>query len=171
MRVNDGLELDESQLDPGIRLIDVLREQLGLTGTKEACGRGECGACTVLVDGRPVLACITLARRVSGEVHTIEGLAEEGEALRVAFARRAAFQCGFCTPGQIVRGVSLLRSGVPQDERSLREAIVGNVCRCTGYAGVLDALRDASDGSESRSEEHMSDHQPHHQAMWKEHAR
>ena len=147
MLVNGTVHVDQDRLAPGTRLIDVLREQLGLTGTKEGCGRGECGACTVLVDGRPVLSCIQLAVRVTGEVETVEGLAEESRPLRQAFARRAAFQCGFCTPGQIVRGTALLRRGLPVTEGELRRALSGNICRCTGYQGIVDALRDAADGS------------------------
>ena len=111
MLVN-GVSVERAALAPDERLLDVLRDRLRLTGTKEACGRGECGACTVLVDGRPVLSCITLAARVTGSVETIEGLADESRPLREAFAERGAFQCGFCTPGQIVRGVSLLRSEI-----------------------------------------------------------
>ena len=141
MRVNDGTEVPHETLPANVRLLDVLRETLGLTGTKEACGRGECGACTVLVDGRPVLACITLACRVDGHVETVEGLAEEAAGLREQFARTAAFQCGFCTPGQIVRGVSLLREGLPATDAELRHAISGNICRCTGYQSIVEALR------------------------------
>ena len=129
---------------PGDRLLDVLRDALGLIGTKEACGRGECGACTVLVDGRPMLSCLLLAARVVGRVETVEGLAEEGRDLRAAFADEGAFQCGFCTPGHIVRGVALLREGVPGDERELRRAISGNICRCTGYTGIVRAIRRAA---------------------------
>lgn len=159
MIVNGLHEVDESRIAPDARLIDVLRDQLGLTGTKEGCGRGECGACTVLVDGDPVLACITLARRVSGSVETVEGVAEEGRRLREAFARRSAFQCGFCTPGQIVRGVALLRDGLPEDEQELRCAISGNICRCTGYEGIVDALQDAA-GSAPATDE------PYHRDRW-----
>jgi aerobic-type carbon monoxide dehydrogenase small subunit (CoxS/CutS family) len=144
MRVNQNDQVDQRALPPTTRLLDVLRDQLGLTGTKEACARGECGACTVLVDGRPVLACITLACRVSGHVETIEGLAEEAADLRASFARRSAFQCGFCTPGQIVRGLSLLRGGLPTDDGRLREALSGNICRCTGYQGIVQAIRDTA---------------------------
>lgn len=164
MRVNGDMELDETALPPQTRLIDVIRGPAGLTGTKESCGRGECGACTVLVDGRPVLACIVLACRVSGDVETVEGLAEEAAALRRAFARRAAFQCGFCTPGQIVRGVALLRQGIPADERELRHAISGNVCRCTGYEGIVDAIRDAA-AEDTASQDDRQD--PYHIDRWK----
>jgi aerobic-type carbon monoxide dehydrogenase small subunit (CoxS/CutS family) len=138
----NGVEVaDMSEIDPGERLLDVLRDRLGLTGTKEGCGRGECGACTVLVGGTPVLSCITLAGRVREPVETIEGLGEEASALSGAFADTGGFQCGFCTPGQIVRGVSLLRRGLPDTDTELRRAMSGNVCRCTGYNGIIDALR------------------------------
>jgi aerobic-type carbon monoxide dehydrogenase small subunit (CoxS/CutS family) len=130
----------EIGVEPDDRLLDVLRDRLGLLGTKEACGRGECGACTVLVRGRPVMSCLVLAARVDS-VETIEGLREEARALREAFAETGAFQCGFCTPGQIVRGVALLREGLPADEQTLRREISGNICRCTGYSGIVRALR------------------------------
>lgn len=143
MWVNETVWIDPSSLSPHERLLDVVRDRFGLTGTKEACGRGECGACTVLVDGVPVLACITLAARVTGDVTTVEGLAEEATPLRAAFADCGAFQCGFCTPGQIVRGTALLRAGLPESDPELRREMSGNVCRCTGYAGIIDALRTA----------------------------
>ena len=130
----------EVVVDPGDRLLDVLRDRLGLLGTKQACGRGECGACTVLVRGRPVMSCLVLAARADS-VETIEGLRDEARALREAFADAGAFQCGFCTPGQIVRGVALLREGLPADDQALRREISGNICRCTGYAGIVRALR------------------------------
>jgi aerobic-type carbon monoxide dehydrogenase small subunit (CoxS/CutS family) len=130
----------EVGVEPDDRLLDVLRDRLGLLGTKEACGRGECGACTVLVRGRPVMSCLVLAARVDS-VETIEGLREEARALREAFADTGAFQCGFCTPGQIVRGVALLREGLPADEQALRREISGNICRCTGYSGIVRALQ------------------------------
>jgi aerobic-type carbon monoxide dehydrogenase small subunit (CoxS/CutS family) len=139
--VNGTEFLEETDVAPGDRLLDVLRDRLGLSGTKEGCGRGECGACTVLVGGVPVLSCITLAARVSGPVETIEGLTEEASDLASAFADTGGFQCGFCTPGQIVRGVSLLRQGLPATDGELRRAMSGNVCRCTGYNGIIDALR------------------------------
>jgi aerobic-type carbon monoxide dehydrogenase small subunit (CoxS/CutS family) len=145
VRVNDQeVSLEALGVSPDGRLLDVIRGPLGLKGTKEGCGRGECGACTVLVDGRPALACIILASRVTGHVETVEGVADEAEPLRAAFADCGAFQCGFCTPGQIVRGVSLLRDGLPADDTALRRAISGNVCRCTGYVGIVAALRAAA---------------------------
>jgi aerobic-type carbon monoxide dehydrogenase small subunit (CoxS/CutS family) len=141
MRINGVRDVRPDAVAADARLLDVLRDDLGLTGTKEACGRGECGACTVLLDGRPVLACILLASRVTGDVRTIEGLAEECADLREQFAATAGFQCGFCTPGQLVRGIALLRAGLPADDDELRWAISGNVCRCTGYQGIVAALR------------------------------
>jgi len=132
---------------PEKRLLDLLRDDLGLTGAKEGCGRGECGACTVLIDGVAVLSCITLAARVDGEVTTIEGLGEDGDKLREAFVDHGAFQCGFCTPGQIVRCIALLAQGLPEDDHELRRQMSGNICRCTGYVGIMAALREA-DGRE-----------------------
>jgi len=115
-----------------------------LTGTKEACGRGECGACTVLVNGRPVLSCITLVETVIGPVETIEGLAEANTDLREAFADCGGFQCGFCTPGQVVRASALLKEEWPQSadakESFVRHRMSGNICRCTGYTGIVDAV-------------------------------
>jgi aerobic-type carbon monoxide dehydrogenase small subunit (CoxS/CutS family) len=160
--VNGTIEVDTESLAPGTRLIDVLRGELALTGTKEACGMGECGACTVLVDGRAVLSCITLAKRVTGTVETVEGVAEQAGALREAFARRSAFQCGFCTPGQIVRGVALLRDGLPDCEADLRRAVSGNVCRFTGYEGIVDALCDAAAAGANEVAS------PHHRDRWKD---
>ena len=138
LRVN-GREANV-ELAPGDTLLHVLREQLRLVGAKESCGRGECGACTVLVDGQPVMSCVMLASLVRGEVTTIEGIAEPARDLREAFADAGAFQCGFCTPGQIVRAEALLRGGGVPDERTVREAMSGNVCRCTGYTQIVDAV-------------------------------
>jgi aerobic-type carbon monoxide dehydrogenase small subunit (CoxS/CutS family) len=139
-------------ISPGDRLLDVLRDRLGLTGTKKACARGECGACTVLVGGRAVNSCVILASTLRPEqaVQTVEGLAEEALPLRRAFADEAAFQCGFCTPGQIVNGVALLRKGLPESDAELRHCLSGNICRCTGYISILRALRAAADVSEGQ---------------------
>ena len=128
------------EIGAGETLLDVLRDRLRLTGAKEACGRGECGACTVLIDGVPVFSCVTLAALVNGEVTTVEGLAEDARDLREAFADHGAFQCGFCTPGQIVRGAALIRTGEPASEAKIREQMSGNVCRCTGYTQIVDAV-------------------------------
>jgi aerobic-type carbon monoxide dehydrogenase small subunit (CoxS/CutS family) len=128
----------------GLRLIDFLRDTLGLIGAKEGCGRGECGACTVLVDGHPILSCIALTETVAGEISTIEGLAGECVALRQAFADHGSFQCGFCTPGQIVRAAALLHEPWPDNPREheafVRRRMSGNICRCTGYTGIVDAI-------------------------------
>jgi aerobic-type carbon monoxide dehydrogenase small subunit (CoxS/CutS family) len=130
----------EVEIEPGDSLLDVLRDRLRLTGAKEACGRGECGACTVLVDGTPVMSCVTLAALVRGEVTTIEGLADEARDLREAFADAGAFQCGYCTPGQLVRATALLREGMPSGEHAVRVQMSGNICRCTGYTQIVDAV-------------------------------
>ncbi|WP_422033959.1 (2Fe-2S)-binding protein [Reyranella sp.] len=134
----------EISAPPGMTLLAVLRGTLNLKGAKEACGRGECGSCTVLIDGVPVMACLTLAARVRGEVTTVEGLTEEFEDLREAFADLGGFQCGFCTSGQLVRAAALLRAGLPatraEAERVIRYEMSGNICRCTGYNGIVDAI-------------------------------
>lgn len=131
-------------LPAGTPLLDALRDTLGLTGSKEACGRGECGACTVLLDGRPILSCLALVDDTRGAVQTIEALAEANADLRQAFADCGAFQCGFCTPGQIVRAAALLREPWPDDpaarEAFVRHRMSGNICRCTGYTGIVDAI-------------------------------
>ena len=144
LRLNVNGQAAGVEVAPGSRLLDVLRENLGLVGAKEACGRGECGACTVLIDGRPVASCLVMAETVSGAVTTVEGLAEEFADLRRAFADNGAFQCGFCTPGQIVRAAALIREEWPDapDEREafVRHRMSGNICRCTGYTGIVDAI-------------------------------
>ena len=129
---------------PGDTLLDVLRGRVGLTGAKAACGLGECGACTVLVGGRPVMACVTLAARVAEPVETVEGVAGEAGDLRAALADCGGFQCAFCTPGMVVRGVALLRRGLPRDDAAIRREMAGNLCRCTGYQGIVEALRRAA---------------------------
>ena len=129
---------------PATPLLHALRDELGLRGTKESCGRGECGACTVLVDGAPLLSCVLLVDETVGEIRTIEGIAEENLDLREMFADSGAFQCGFCTPGQITRASALLQEDWPKDDKSIesfvRLAMSGNICRCTGYSGIIDAI-------------------------------
>lgn len=125
-------------------LLRVLRNEFGYTGAKEACGRGECGACTVIVGGRPILACVTLAARVDEPIVTIEGLAEPWSDLRVAFAETGGFQCGFCTPGQIAIAAALLANGRAESREAIRHAMSGNICRCTGYVGIVEAVERAS---------------------------
>lgn len=120
-------------------LLDVLRAA-GHTAPKRACGRGECGACTVLVGDRAVLACTTLAALVDEDVTTAAGLGAAGADLRAAFADHAAFQCGFCTPGQIVRAEAVLRENPRRSRPEIARAMAGNVCRCTGYVQIVDAV-------------------------------
>ena len=119
-------------------LAEALRDDLGLTGTKIACGEGHCGACTVLVDGEPVLSCITLAHTVDGEVTTIEGLRDH--ALVEAFVRADALQCGFCTPGQIVSASALVARSPEPSREEIRHAMAGNLCRCGTYPKIEEAI-------------------------------
>lgn len=125
------------------RLLDVLREQLGLTGTKEGCGEGECGACTVLLDGKPVLSCLVPLALCDGrEVVTVEGLADEPEprAFMKRFVASGGVQCGACTPGIVVTAWALLRERPDPSREEVREALAGNLCRCTGYEGIFRAM-------------------------------
>ena len=134
-------------VSPELRLIDLLRDELGLTGAKEGCGEGECGACTVILDGNAVHACLTLAFQLDGSrVTTIEGLAdgEELDIIQSAFIRNGAVQCGYCSPGMILSAKALLDKTPHPSEEEIRTAISGNLCRCTGYVKILDAIRDAA---------------------------
>jgi 4-hydroxybenzoyl-CoA reductase subunit gamma len=128
-------------------LIEYLRDSLGLTGTKQGCDGGECGACTVLVDGEPRLACSTLAHSIAGRrVETIESLAHEGNLSRLqrAFHENLGAQCGFCTPGMIMTAEGLLRKNPHPDRLEIRNALAGNLCRCTGYVKIVDSVEAAS---------------------------
>jgi 4-hydroxybenzoyl-CoA reductase subunit gamma len=129
-----------------LTLLEYLRETAGLTGTKSGCDGGECGACTVLVDGMPALACITLARRCAGRhVETIEGLGAGGmSALQRAFHERLGTQCGFCTPGMIMAAEALLRRNAHPSDDEIRAALSGNLCRCTGYVKIVESVRQAA---------------------------
>ena len=133
--------------DPRVTLLDLLRERLHLTGTKKGCDRGQCGACTVLVDGRRINSCLALAVSCDGaDVLTIEGVARGDilDPVQAAFVAHDALQCGFCTPGQIMSAIGLIREGrAGDDPERIREAMSGNLCRCGAYAGIVDAVRDA----------------------------
>lgn len=134
-----------------MRLLDVLREVLGLTGTKEGCGEGECGACTVLVDGKPVDSCLVLIGQVQGRaITTIEGLSngKELHPLQQAFIDEGAIQCGYCTPGMILAAKALLDSNPNPGEEEIRRSISGNLCRCTGYQKIIKAVQAACSGGE-----------------------
>jgi xanthine dehydrogenase YagT iron-sulfur-binding subunit len=140
------------RVEPRVSLLDALREHLGLTGSKKGCDQGTCGACTVWVDGRRVLACLTLAVTCEGhEVTTIEGLSAGGELhpMQAAFIDKDAFQCGYCTPGQIMSAVALLDEGHAADDGQIREWMSGNICRCAAYPNIraaIRAVRDAAGG-------------------------
>ena len=138
---------------PAARLLDVLRGPLGLTGTKEGCGEGECGSCTVLLDGAPVNACLVLLGQVEGRsVTTVEGLGDAGDLspLQEAFVKEGGSQCGICTPGVLVSAEALL-AAIPQPgETDIREALAGNLCRCTGYQRIVEAVRAATKERASR---------------------
>lgn len=124
-------------------LTDVLREDLGLTGTKKGCGAGKCGSCTVLMDGRPVNSCLILAPQADGAaITTIEGLADRApHPLQTAFSEKGAIQCGYCTPGMILTAKALLDSNPDAQEEEIKSAIAGNLCRCTGYSKIVEAIQ------------------------------
>jgi len=135
------------------RLLDVLREDLALTGTKEGCGEGECGACSVLIDGAVVDACLVPVSQAQGTaVRTVEGLATDGglSVLQQAFLETGGAQCGICTPGMLMAGEAFLASGAEPSDEHIREAIAGNLCRCTGYTKIIDAIALAAERSSHR---------------------
>jgi xanthine dehydrogenase YagT iron-sulfur-binding subunit len=139
----------ELAIEPRVTLLDALREHLGLTGTKKGCDQGQCGACTVHVDGARVLACLTLAAQVEGQsITTIEGLAEAGGSLhpvQAAFLEQDAFQCGYCTPGQIMSAVACIHEGHAGSDDEIREYMSGNLCRCGAYPHIVAAVREAAE--------------------------
>lgn len=135
-------------IQPNLTLLQMLREKLALTGTKNGCEAGECGACTVLVDGKPVNSCMMLAIEADGrEILTVEGLAPEGQLspLQEAFVEHNAVQCGFCTPGMLMSAHALLKRNPSPSEEQIKQALVGNLCRCTGYVRIIRAIRAASE--------------------------
>lgn len=134
-------------VEPHETLLDVLRERLFLTGTKRGCDEASCGACTVLLDGVPVLSCITPALRCHGrEVQTIEGVAQNGRLhpVQEAFVEAGAIQCGFCTPGMVMTTIALLKENPDPNEAEIRTALSGNLCRCTGYTKIVEAVQQAA---------------------------
>lgn len=146
VRVN-GVDRALRSIDARVSLLDLLREHLDLTGAKKGCNRGECGACTVLLDGRRVNSCMVLAAAVDGcEVTTVEGLAANGElhAVQRSFIDHDAFQCGFCTPGQVISAVACIREGHAGDEHEIREWMSGNICRCSSYPQIVEAVKAAA---------------------------
>jgi xanthine dehydrogenase YagT iron-sulfur-binding subunit len=140
----------ELRMESRVSLLDALREHLELTGSKKGCDQGTCGACTVWVDGRRVLACLTLAVTCEGrEVTTIEGLSADGalHPMQAAFVDRDAFQCGYCIPGQIMSAVAVLKEGHAGDDAEIAEWMSGNICRCAAYSNIRAAIRDVRDAA------------------------
>jgi carbon-monoxide dehydrogenase small subunit len=149
LRVND--ESYDLVIEPQKTLLEVLREDLGLTGAKEACGTGECGACTVLIDGKPILSCLTLAIEAQGkEIMTIEGLTSGRDLhpLQKAFIQCGAIQCGYCTSGMILNAKSILDENPRPSREEILKGLEGNLCRCTGYNKIVEAVMEASKGEE-----------------------
>ncbi len=148
LRVNG---VDRSlEVEPRVTLLDALRDHLGLTGTKKGCDQGTCGACTVIVNGRRIDSCLTLAVMHDGDaIATIEGIADDGRLhpVQSAFVRHDAFQCGFCTPGQVVSAVALLAEERPLDRETVAAQMSGNLCRCGCYPHIVDAILEASRGT------------------------
>ena len=158
--VVNGLTRTIALDDPRVTLLDLLRERLGLTGTKKGCDRGQCGACTVLVDGRRINSCLALAASHDGaHVLTIEGLAQGGDLhpVQAAFIAHDGFQCGFCTPGQIMSAVGLIQEGQAGDDpERVREGMSGNLCRCGAYLGITEAVLEAQRGLGGADRKHAA---------------
>lgn len=145
----------ELTIYPNETLLDVLRDQLDMTGSKESCGEGVCGSCTVQMDGKPVRSCLTLALEARGtQIRTVEGLAngDELSELQQSFVDHGAVQCGFCTPGMLMTADALLKVTPEPDEKTIRKALAGNICRCTGYAKIVEAVAHTA-----RPQDHCSD--------------
>ena len=156
MKINFILNGTKMEIDavPDRRVVDILREDLGLTGTKEGCGAGECGACTILVGLETRLSCLMLAAQLEGlEITTVEGLSSDGglHPLQEAFVQSGAVQCGFCTPGMLLSAHALLQKNTDPSREEIREGLSGNLCRCTGYQKIVDAVQSAA-GALSRKE-------------------
>jgi xanthine dehydrogenase YagT iron-sulfur-binding subunit len=151
LRVN-GVDRQLDDVDARVTLLDLLREHLDLTGAKKGCNHGECGACTMLLDGRRVNGCLVLAAAVDGrEVVSVEGLAsgEQLHAVQRAFIDHDAFQCGFCTPGQVISAVACIEEGHTTDGHEIREWISGNICRCSSYPQIVEAIKAAAAAANS----------------------
>jgi carbon-monoxide dehydrogenase small subunit len=145
MQINFKVNGEERSVEgfPMARLLDVLREQIHLTGTKEGCGEGECGACTIIIDGKIVNSCLVPLAQVNGaEITTIEGVAENGElhAVQQAFIDHGGAQCGICTPGMVLAAVDLLKRNPQPSESEIRNGLAGNLCRCTGYMKIFESV-------------------------------
>ena len=150
---------ETAEVEVGQTLLRFLRDGLDLTGTKEGCNEGECGSCMVLLDGRPVNSCLVLAVEADGRsVTTVEGLSKEGllHPLQKAFLSRAAVQCGFCTPGMVVSAAALLCENPDPSEDDVKKALAGNLCRCTGYKQIVDAVREAASSMRAETAEGKS---------------
>jgi aerobic-type carbon monoxide dehydrogenase small subunit (CoxS/CutS family) len=148
MVFNINGKIYEDEIDVRRTLLEVLRENFGLTGTKKGCNEGECGSCTVLLDGKPVTSCLVLAIEAQGKrIETVEGVAENGELhpLQHAFIEHGAFQCGFCTPGTLMAAKGLLIENPRPSEEDVRKSIAGNLCRCSGYNKYVEAILDAAE--------------------------
>jgi xanthine dehydrogenase YagT iron-sulfur-binding subunit len=156
----NGVLRDVALSDPRVTLLDLLREQLDLTGTKKGCDRGQCGACTVLLNGRRINSCLALAISHDGaDITTIEGVArgEELHPLQAAFIAHDGFQCGFCTPGQIVSALGLINEGQAGDDpERIREGMSGNLCRCGAYAGITEAVLEAQESLAAEKERRVA---------------
>jgi xanthine dehydrogenase YagT iron-sulfur-binding subunit len=153
LRVN-GLDRQLESVDARVSLLDLLREHLGLTGSKKGCNHGECGACTVLLDGRRVNGCLVLAAAADGrEVVTVEGLAhgEQLHPVQRAFVDHDAFQCGFCTPGQVISAVACIQEGHATEDHEIREWMSGNICRCGSYPQIVQAVKAAAAAENERT--------------------
>jgi carbon-monoxide dehydrogenase small subunit len=148
IKVTINGSLERLDVPSNLTLLQLLRDRLALTGTKDGCEAGECGACTVLVDGNPTNSCLMLAVEADGrEVTTVEGLSRDGQlsSIQEAFVANNAVQCGFCTPGMVITAHALLQRNPQPTEAQIREALVGNLCRCTGYVRIIRAIQEASD--------------------------
>ena len=146
----------EVEVEPWWTLLEVLREKLYLTGTKKACDRGDCGSCTVLIDGKAKLSCLVLAVAAEGkDIFTIEGMAKGGKlhTIQQAFVERGAIQCGFCTPGMVLAAKALLDKNPNPTEEEVKEGLSGNLCRCTGYVKIIEAVMTASEKMKAEGKE------------------